>query len=139
MSDLKLNVSTTAVTVPICDVDAKGNEIEIGAFRFNPSDIDIVRRYEQVIDKLNAMEISEDIDEVLKASDIMKEQFNYLLGYNVSDDIFKICNPFSPTSNGDFFVEVVLDGIANIVETVTNERIAKKEAKIRRATAKYKK
>lgn len=139
MGDLKLNVSTAAVTVPIYDMDADGNEIKIGAFRFNPSDIDIVRRYEDVIKVLEALNVPENagVEEILKISDGLKEQINYLLGYNVADDIFKVCNPLTPTGDGDFFIEVVLNGIADIVEQESTARIKKKEAKIRRATAKY--
>lgn len=139
MGELRLNVSTACVTVPIYDLDSEGNEIKIGAFRFNPSDLDIAKRYDQVIEKLNNMEISEDIDKVLELSDEIKTQIDYLLGFKVSDDIFAHCNPFSPTANGDLFIEVVLDGIANIVESETKQRIEKKQARIKKATKKYSK
>lgn len=131
---MTLSVDTGSVLI---NVDDKG-EI-IGQFRFNPSDMDIVRRYETVVDALNAITISEDAgaDELLKISDEIKKQFDYLLNYNVSEGIFAKCNPFSMTAGGDFYFENVLDGIAGLIEKTTNQRIEKKRKKIEKATAKY--
>ena len=131
---MTLSVDTGSVLI---NVDDKG-EI-IGQFRFNPSDIDIVRRYETAIDALNAITISENAgaDELFKISDEIKKQFDYLLNYNVSEGIFAKCNPFSMTASGDFYFENVLDGIAGLVEKTANQRIEKKRKKIEKATAKY--
>ena len=133
---MTLSVDTGSVLI---NVDDKG-EI-IGQFRFNPSDMDIVRRYETVVDALNAITIAEDAgaDELLKISDEIKKQFDYLLNYNVSEGIFAKCNPFSMTAGGDFYFENVLDGIAGLIEKTTNQRIEKKRKKIEKATAKYRK
>lgn len=129
---MTLSVDTGSVLI---NVDDKG-EI-IGQFRFNPSDMDIVRRYETVVDALNAITIAEDAgaDELLKISDEIKKQFDYLLNYNVSDGIFAKCNPFSMTAGGDFYFENVLDGIAGLIEKTTNQRIEKKKKKIKKAIA----
>ena len=131
---MTLSVDTGSALI---NVDDKG-EI-IGQFRFNPSDMDIVRRYETVVDALNAITIAEDAgaDELLKISDEIKKQFDYLLNYNVSEGIFAKCNPFSMTAGGDFYFENVLDGIAGLIEKTTNQRIEKKRKKIEKATAKY--
>ena len=131
---MTLSVDTGSVLI---NVDDKG-EI-IGQFRFNPSDMDIVRRYETVVDSLNAITIAEDAgaDELLKISDEIKKQFDYLLNYNVSEGIFAKCNPFSMTAGGDFYFENVLDGIAGLIEKTTNQRIEKKRKKIEKATSKY--
>ena len=131
---MTLSVDTGSVLI---NVDDKG-EI-IGQFRFNPSDMDIVRRYETVVDALNAITIAEDAgaDELLKISDEIKKQFDFLLNYNVSEGIFAKCNPFSMTAGGDFYFENVLDGIAGLIEKTTNQRIEKKRKKIEKATAKY--
>lgn len=133
--ELKLTVDTGAVTVPVFDKD---NE-ELGNFKFNPNDLDIVRRYEDVAKKFDAIEIKEDagVDDVLKVSDLVKEQMDYLLGYKVSDTLFGKCNPLTLTGNGDFYIENVLIGIAGLIEETSGKRLAKKQAKIKRATAKY--
>lgn len=133
--ELKLTVDTGAVIVPVFDKD---NE-ELGNFKFNPNDLNIVRRYEDVAKKFDAIEIKEDagVDDVLKISDLVKEQMDYLLGYKVSDTLFGKCNPLTLTGNGDFYIENVLTGIAGLIEETSGKRLAKKQAKIKRATAKY--
>ena len=137
MADTKklvLNVDTGAVEVEIRD---RGETI--GTFMFNPNDVDIVKRYEHVMEALQKMKITEDggEEEIFKVSDEIKKQIDYLLNYKVSDSIFCKCNPLTLTTSGDFYCEDVLEKIAGIIENVTKQRIDKKKAKIRKATAKY--
>lgn len=131
---MTLSVDTGSVLINIED---KGDII--GQFRFNPADIDIAKRYKKVIDSMNKIEISENSsdEEIFKATDEIKNQFDYLLNYNVSGEIFKKANPLTPTANGDFYCENVLDGIREIIEKTTEERLEKKVAKINKATKKY--
>lgn len=131
---LTLHVDTGA---QIINIDDKG-EI-IGQFRFNPADLDIVKRYTKVVDALNALHLPAELteDDFFAATDEIKKQFDYLLNYNVSDELFAKCNPLTPITNGDFYCENVLEGIAGIIENVMKQRIEKKRAKIQRATSKY--
>lgn len=131
---LVLDIDTGSVIVEIRD---KGETI--GEFKFNPNDVDIIKRYDHVIEAFNGMIIPEDVgkEDVFIASDEIKKQFDYLLNYNVSDQIFSKCNPLTLTASGDFYAEDVLIKIAGIIEKVTNQRIKKKETKIKKATAKY--
>ena len=131
---MKLSVDTGSVLI---EIDDKGENI--GQFRFNPNDIDIAKRYENVAKSLESIAIPENAttEDVLKISDEIKRQIDYLLNYNVSDEIFKKCNPFTLTADGDFYVEKVLEGIAEIIEQTMNTRLAKKTAKIQKATERY--
>lgn len=131
---LKLSVDTGSVLI---DIDDKGEVI--GRFRFNPNDLDIVKRYEQVSKEFEKIVLPEEpsYEEIVSVSDKIREQIDYLLNYKVSDEIFAKCNPLTLTNDGDFYVEKVLEGIVGLVEKVSNQRIAKKKAKIRKATAKY--
>lgn len=133
---LELKLNAGFVTIPI--IDDKDGQM-LGHFKFNPNDLDIVHRYKHVVDIFDSITIPEDPDEnaLFEISDKVKEQFDYLLNFKVADDIFSICNPFSLTADGDFFMEKVMDGIAGLIEQVTNHRIKKKAAKIRKATQKY--
>lgn len=133
---LVLEVDTGAVEVEIRD---KGETI--GTFKFNPNDVDIVKRYEHVMEALQKLEIPESGGEevIFAVSDEIKKQMDYLLNYKVSDSIFCKCNPLTLTTAGDFYCEDVLEKIANIIEKVTEQRINKKKTKIKRATAKYSK
>lgn len=134
--NMKLSVDTGSILV---DIDDKGEVI--GQFRFNPADIDIVRRYEKVVEALEAITFSNntDADEMFKASDEVKKQMDYLLNYNVSNEIFAKCNPFTLTDSGDFYVEKVFEEIGGLIEEKMNKRLEKKKAKIRKATAAYRK
>lgn len=133
---LVLEVDTGAVEVEVRD---KGETI--GTFKFNPNDMDIVKRYEHVMEALQKLEIPEDGGEevIFAVSDEIKKQIDYLLNYKVSDSIFSKCNPLTLTTAGDFYCEDVLEKIANIIERVTEQRIKKKKTKIKRATEKYSK
>ncbi|MCD8047114.1 MAG: hypothetical protein LUD80_00725 [Clostridiales bacterium] len=51
--------------------------------------------------------------------------------------MFAKCNPLTLTADGDFYVENVLDGIAGLINSQTSQRVERKKAKIRKATAKY--
>ena len=132
--NMKLSVDTGSVLI---DIEDKGEAI--GRFRFNPNDLDIVRRYDNVVKALEIIEVPEnsDVNTLLSVSDEIKEQLDYLLNYKVSDEIFKKCNPLTLTADGDFFVEKVIEGIAALIESTTNQRIKKKKAKIKKATSKY--
>lgn len=131
---LTLHVDTGA---QIINIDDKG-EI-IGQFRFNPADLDILKRLPKVIDFLNTLQLPEDPTEeqFFSAEDDVKNQFDYLLNYKVSDQLFSKCGPFSLVTNGDFYCENVLEGISGIIEKVMNQRIERKKAKIQKATTKY--
>lgn len=134
MQRTKLSVDTGGMLV---EVDDRGEKI--GEFRFNPTDLDIVNRYEKVVEYFNSIKFDKDSQpqEVLDFSEKLKEQFDYLLNYKVSDALFAKCNPLTPLVNGDFYCEHVLEGIAGLIEKEMGKRLAKKKAKIQRATAKY--
>lgn len=129
---LALNVDTGSILVEVKD---KGEKI--GEFRFNPCDLDIAKRYEKVADVLSNLKVSDDpdMDEVFAFSDKIKEQFDYLLNYKVSDAIFAKCNPLTPLADGKLYYVKVLDGIVGLFEQTTNQRMSK----INEATAKYRK
>ena len=136
MEKLTLKVDNGAVTVDVENENGK----KIGEFECVPTATDIVNRYGSVVEffknvSFNENERNEEI--VKKFSSQIREQFDHLFNYPVSDSIFGKCGPLTPVQNGDFFFEVVLDGIRSIIDKVTNERIEKKMKKIRKATAKY--
>lgn len=138
---LKLEVDTGASTIEIVDKDQE----KIGEFKFNPADPGIVKRYENVVDFFNDVEFGQNltddqkVEEIKKLIDAIADQFDYLLGYKVADSLFGTCSPLAVIANGDFYFENVLEGIGNLVSKTTNQRINKKLAKIKKATAKYSK
>lgn len=129
-----LDTDTGSTMVEIRD---KGEPI--GQFRFNPNDPDIIKRCEHVVEALDKLTVPEDSNEeaVFAISDEIKKHFDYLLNYNVSEEIFCKCNPLTLTKNGDFYCEDVLNKIIGIIEKVSDQRLKKKEAKVKKAVAKY--
>lgn len=134
--DLVLRVETGAVNVNVTDEHGE----TIGTFRFNPADSNILKRYGKVVDFFNAVSFDEKASEeeqlkqVEALADDIAEQFDYLLGYDVSGGLFDQCGPLTVTKNGDFFFEQVLDGLGGLIEQVTKKRLDKKLAKIRKLT-----
>lgn len=137
MEELRRKVKTGALNVILTNE----NDEEIGRFLFNPVDLNIIRRYEEVVANLEKMEVPEDATEkdILELSDRLEEQIDYLLNSKASKSIFAICNPLTLTESGDFFIENIIVEIADVIEQVTDQRIKKKQAKIKRATSKYNK
>ena len=133
MEELRRKVKTGALNVVLTNED----DAEIGRFSFNPVDLNIIRRYEEVVANLEKMEVPEDATEkdILELSDRLEEQIDYLLNSKASKSVFAICNPLTLTESGDFFIENIIVEIADVIEQVTDQRI--KKAKIKRATSKY--
>ena len=135
---MKMKVETGAVTVEVEDERGK----VIGSFDFNPADSNILKRYDKVVDFFNTQiaerenATDEEKLEALNAlaADI-EGQFDFLLGYKVSDGLFGACGPLTVTKNGDFFFERALEGIGGLIESVTQKRLDKKLAKINKAVA----
>lgn len=136
--EISLRIDTGFISVPIYD---SGDGKMLGTIKFNPSDMGIIRRYDSVVNDFENIAIRDeaDFDEMISLEKKVEEALDYLLGCRASESIFAICSPFSPVSDGDLYVEKIIEGIAQIIENVTDERIKKKTAKIKRATAKYEK
>ena len=135
MEELRRKVKTGALNVVLTNE----NDEEIGRFPFNPVDLNIVRRYEEVVANLEKMELPEDATEqdILELSDKLEGQIDYLLNSKASKSVFAIFNPLTLTENGDIFIENIIFEISDIIDQVTDQRIKKKQAKIKRATSKY--
>lgn len=133
--NIKVKVNTGAVNVIMRDEFDE----EIGSFKFIPSDLDIASRFENAIKELEGITIEKDatINNFNTITNKLKDIFDYVLNNKASDTLFRICNPLTPVSNGDFFFETCLETIANVIEDTTDKRIEKKKARIQKATAKY--
>lgn len=105
----------------------------------NPSDTGLVERYEQLVSRLNELDIPKDSDaEILsKINQDISQSFNEFIG--VDADLFSVCRPLSPVANGDLFCEVLMDKLGEIIVAETGARLNKKKAKIKRMTEKNRK
>ncbi len=137
MSDtMILKVNTGAINISLQDKDGE----ELGTFKFNPSDTAILDRMDNVVDFFNNITFGEETETVEQIKELnakIAEQFDYLLGYTVADGIFGRCGACTPTENGDFYFEVVLEQIGNLIEQTMQKRIEKKVKRIKKYTEKY--
>lgn len=116
--------------------DPKGNVT--GGFYWNPSDLDIVKRCEEVIDAFEKMEVrGESTEDFFRVSDEVKKQFEYMLNTDV-EALFPV-NPLSPRADGLLYAEYLLDVIVKFIESELDVRMKKATARMKKYTDKYKK
>ena len=118
------------------------NGTVLGKFEMNPADVELVKRYEHVVEAVS--HIADNVDESKDIVDIVKEmeeeldkQIDYLFNSNVSQSFFSITSPFTVLANGEFFVENVLNAIGKLIESETGKRFEKVQTKIGKYTSKY--
>lgn len=116
-----------------------------GSFSFNPSDTNIIYRYENVVAALEKIACDLQTKEGLTGLDAIKEfdviiseQINNLLGSDdASQALFSVMGALTPLPSGQWYLEVVLSAIRKVIEDETGERVKKFNAKIKKHTAKY--
>ena len=105
----------------------------LGQFSFNPSDTDIVKRYNKavndfqtVFEEIGNIKDESNIEEVLAKLDEKTAMFiDSIFNANVSKNFFSIMGPFSPLASGQFFVESVIEAIGQAIQAETGERVNK--------------
>ena len=117
---------------------------EICRVHFRPGDVSIVGRYQRMRAKFSeiiaplaeldisaAGEAADDagVEALGKADANFRETLNELLDSDDAADIFKERNPFSSVG-GQFFCEIVLNALGEIIKEVTAEEAAKAEKRI---------
>ena len=110
----------------------------IGEFEFRPSDTNIVKRYEEVVDYLNNFKMPEDTEEAfLAAENEIKVKMSYLIGGDAGEACFSILGPFSALASGELFVENVLGAISKVIEKEMSVRTKKVQRRMNKYVAKY--
>ena len=123
----------------------------LSEFSFNPSDSNIVARYEEFMKQFP--KIAEKIEEYESANQevgkfekakgmlaqidaIVYEEFNKLLNNDVAKDIFSVMGPLSPTPYG-YYMTFILEQILEAINKATGAKLKKMDAKVVKHTAKY--
>ena len=110
----------------------------LGRFEFRPSDTNIVRRYEEVVDFFNNFSVPENTDQAIKTAEKeMTEKMSYLIGADAEEAFFTIMGPFSALASGELFVENVLGAIAKVIEKELSVRTKKVQRRMNKYVAKY--
>lgn len=121
------------------------NDKVLGQFSFNPSDTDIVKRYNKavenfqtVFEEIGKVQDESNIEEVINKLDEKTYEFiDSIFNAEVSQNFFSIMGPFSPLASGQLFVESVIDAIGQAIQAETGERVKKINKKIQKHTSKY--
>lgn len=120
----------------------------LSEFSFNPSDANIVGRYEEFIKGLEDLRgeiqqyedsnsYKENSDKLQVVNQKIYEKVNHLLNADVSESIFSVMGPLSPLPSGDYYFAFILDQIGKKITDATGARIQKINMKIQKHTAKY--
>ena len=111
----------------------------LGKFEFRPTDTNIVKRYEEVVDFYNSYQLPENPTEtdMRTAEEEIMNRISYLVGADAKEAFFSILGAFSPLANGELFVENVLSSIAIVIEREINTRTKKVQSRMNKYVAKY--
>lgn len=117
------------------------NDEVLGSFRFNPADTNIVEKYNGIVECLESFSPDPQkkaTEAFTDAGNLLKEKMNDLFGEDTSKTFFSITGPFTPLSNGQFFVESILEGIGAVIEKEMKVRLKKVRERMNKYTDKYK-
>lgn len=111
----------------------------LGKFEFRPTDTNIVKRYEEVVDFYNSYQLPENPTEtdMRTAEEEIMNRISYLVGADAKEAFFSILGAFSPLANGELFIENVLSSIAKVIEREMNTRTKKVQSRMNKYVAKY--
>ncbi len=125
------------------DIANKSGKI-YGSFSFDPSDMGILKRYNEVVKVFEGMDfnfleddIAQNIEKYVEIENVVNEKFDYLFNSDVSNTIFSITSPLTIIPSGILFLESALEAIGQVIENETGERVKKMNNRINKYTAKY--
>lgn len=110
----------------------------LGRFEFRPSDTNIVKRYEEVVDFFDNFTVPEDTEQAIQTAEKeMTDKMSYLIGGDAGEAFFTIMGPFSALASGELFIENVLSAIAKVIEKELSVRTKKVQSRMNKYVAKY--
>lgn len=114
----------------------------IGQFRLNPTDMNIRKRYEEAIEKLD--HLSDMIDENKTTDENFEmiekficDQMDYIFQSDVSGSFFSVVSPLSVMADGEDFFIKVLDAIGSVIQVSMKSAWDKADKKVSKYTKKY--
>ena len=118
---------------------------QTGVFRFNPTDVMMVKRYNEVVDKFESVmaplvDNSDPEADPMKimdeAGDKMIELMDYVLDGNSREAFFNHCHPFSPV-NGKFYCEHVFEAVGNFISKKFDAEIKSMNSRVQQRAHGY--
>ena len=135
-NSMELTVDTSVRTYIIKNTQGR----QIGELVFNPTDTDIISRYETVIDRIGEIETlirdNPGAQGVMLVSDKIKQEIDYIINGDSTAAFFKEQSPLT-TINGKFYFENVLETIAKVITREFNLEVNKTKKRMQRYTGSY--
>ena len=114
---------------------------ELGRFSLNPSDTNMVKRYDEVVEDFARLDdmIKEDnlIESMKEAEKYITDKLDYILGYKVANSFFSVMGAFTPLASGKLYIETVLEAIGGVISSETGARVKKLTTNMSKYTRKY--
>lgn len=123
---------------------------EIGVFYFNPTDVAIVDRYNEIAKTFGTITepLAEPVPEGLsdedqmnfiieqkkKATDRLYEACNKLFGGDFASAFFGKTDPFSPVDDGVFYCEKALESVGKFISAQYDEKVEKMSERVQKYT-----
>ena len=118
---------------------------KIGEIHFNPSDANMVSKYNEIVDALDAYfekyrgAAAVEQDDFVEAQKEIVDKFDAFLGGDASKMLFSICGPFTPMEDGELYLQKVIEVIGAVIEKETKKRMKKVDAKMDKYLKDYQK
>ena len=146
---LEIVVDDGLLEVPIKNKQGE----QIGLFRFAPTDIGLIDRYNELVDKfdditapLESININPDgstdednaaaVEAMNEAKRRLYEACDYMFGGNMSEAFFGTVHPFSPV-NGYFYCENALEAVGRFISAQFDHETRKIDKRVRKYTNGY--
>ena len=135
-NNMELTIDTGLKTYTVKNTQGK----KIGELVFNPTDTDIIKRYDEVISKLDQYEslIKENNgpESVVMVSDRIKQDITYIINGDSDIAFFSVQSPLTMI-NGKFYFENVLETISAVIKREFNIEMQKTKKRIKQYTGSY--
>ena len=124
----------------------------IGIFRFNPTDVNIVNRYNEAAEKFEEIakplvnidisgtgegDTPQAVDALNDAEDRLTDLLDYVLGGNSREAFFSKIHAFTPTG-GHFFCELVFNAVGSYIEKAFESETKKISVRMKQHMQGYK-
>lgn len=137
---LQLVVDDGFVKVPMVNLHGE----EIGTFSFQPTDVEIVNRFNESMAKFDevlaplsdADENTDSIEALNEARDRLFKLCDYIFNANTGEELFGRMHPFSPV-NGRFYCEEVLDKLGAFIQAQFGEETKKINTRMQKYIRQY--
>ena len=118
------------------------DDVVLGTFTFNPSDANIIKRYDDVVAELEKYAEQDFVMTKEKFEEIQEHithKMDDLVGADTSSTFFSICGALSPMANGKLYIQTVLEALGAVIEKETKKRMKKVDAQVNKYLEGYKK